>query len=138
MLRICINVCVILYHYYQQILCYFSIQFYKAVCMANITNWGWEWYFHKNVCILMLALYKVNWICFLTSQRLKRSWADSTFNIYLCDAALWCLLSYPMLYTHKFIYFPPFFPLFIMWFLLYDYKRMIFHFTNGLSTATST
>ena len=58
---------------------------------------------------ILLSLYKVNWICFLTSMRLKRSWADSTFNIYLCDAALCCLLSYPLLYTHKFIYFPPFF-----------------------------
>lgn len=115
MFRICINVCVILYHYYQQFSYYFSILF----CMANTTNWCWEWYFHENLLykfwfvflLVVFTLYKVNWICFLTSKRLKRSWADSTFNIQhfmymmlLCDVCYLILL----LYTHKFIYFPPF------------------------------
>lgn len=90
------------------------------------------------VCVLCFAIYKVNWICFLTSQRLKRSWADSTFNIYLCDAALWCLLSYPMLCTHKFIYFPPFFPvvhyvIFTVWLQKNDFSFHKWSFHSNIN-----
>ena len=94
------------------ILCFFSILFTKSLHGEHhklVLRMIFPWKYYTHFDSILLSLYKVNWICFLTSMRLKRSWADSTFNIYLCDAALCCLLSYPLLYTHKFIYFPPFF-----------------------------
>lgn len=100
-------------------------------------NWCWEWYFHENCVHFMWS--KLNLHSNEQAIETLLGWFNisNILCIWCCSVMFVILSSLAYIRINLFI-FLLFSPLFIMWFLLYDYKRMIFHFTNGLSTATST